>query len=469
MIRAALLMLVVSPLFGQTAAALLARLDGVQWEGPPTAMCTPRIPIQLDIYATVEWTHHCTDTRDGLIREEFFYVFGEPGRVARLRVDVRPVDESPENTARLLPALRRTLTARFGAPSHEPELMEIGFRHLRYGEPIVGDHWTGGARHYFLHANLSAAQPMGVRKGVQLVVIADRLFAEREKDAQILRVEGFSGESHEDDNPVRMRLKARIGAPYARAMAANLAQPVDRARRVSETIQDLTAILRDADTSAAPHRALCLLAADSVINKLAQSLTESAPNGERESGEAAGVRRLLARYGVKLGGMTHYGGLAHGHELLERVWRESPETEAGELAFLEFQSSGWNPASGEDDRPKNPDLFREVIVKAEAFLAGHPRTDFRKQVLYALAVANESWWSIAHARAGDQWVSGIPYLRRAENTRQAEQARDAAIRYYREVVRLAPESPEAYSALRRLPRLVLGIDTGQRRFFRSYC
>ena len=468
MIRAALLMLAVSPLFGQTAAALLARLDGVRWEGQPTAACTPRIPIQMDIYATTEWTHHCVDTRDGLIREEFFYVFGEPGRVARLRVDVRPGDESPENTARLLPALQRTLTARFGAPSHQPELMEIGFRHLRYGEPIAGDHWTGGGRHFFLHANLSAARPMGVRKGVQLVVITDRLFSEREKDAQILRAEGFSGESHEDDNPVHARLKARIGAPYARAMAADLAQPADRACKVSETIQDLTAILRDADSSAAPHRALCLLAADSVINKLAQALTESAPNGERESGEAAGVRRLLARYGVKLGGMTHSGGLAYGHELLERVWRESPETEAGELAFLQLQSGGWNWA-GEEGCPKNPDLFREVIVKAEAFLVGHPRTDFRKPVLYTLAVANESWWSIAHARADDQWVSGIPYPRRVENARQAEQARDAAIRYYREVVRLASESPEAYSALRRLPRLLLGLDTGQRRFFCSYC
>ena len=110
-----------------------------------------------------------------------------------------------------------------------------------------------------------------------------------------------------------------------------------------------------------------------------------------------------------------------------------------------------------------------MIIRAEAFLAGHPRTDFRKQVLYALAVANESWWSIAHAPAGDQWVSGIPYPRRGENARQAEQARDAAMRYYREVVALAPDSPEAASALRRLPRLELGLDTGQRRFFCSYC
>jgi hypothetical protein len=455
MIRAAVLIFAAIPMFGQTAAGMLERLNGVSWEAPPAAACTPRVPVQMDIYATVQWTHHCSDRGDGVIRESFFYVFGEPARIALLRVDVRPVDESPQTTARLLPALQRILTARFGAPSHEPEMMEIGFRHLRFGEPVAGDHWKGGGRHYFLHANLSASNPMGVRRGVQLIVINDRLFEERTQDALILRVDGIFGEAQEDDNPARVRLKARIGAPYTRAMRATLTPTA-----VRETIQDLTAILRDADASGAPRRALCLLAADDVANKLSQWLTEGAAADE--------VRRLLARYGAKLGGMTHYGGLEYGHELLERVWRESPDTEAGELAFLELQSGGWSngPAEG---CPPNPDLFREVIVKAEAFLFAHPRTDFRKQVLYALAQANESWWSIAHAPADDEFVNAPPYPRRAANARQAGRARDEAIRYYREVVRLVPGSPEAGSALRRLPRLELGLDTGQRRFFCSYC
>ena len=468
MLRAALLIFAVSPLFGQTAAGMLARLNGVRWEGPPTAACTPRISVQSDIYATVEWTHHCSDTREGVIRESYFYVFGEPARIARLRVDLLPTDESPENTARLLPALQRALIARFGPPTHEPEMMEIGFRPLRYGQPVAGDHWQGGGLHYFLHANLSGGHPMAIRRGVQLVVITDRLFGERVQDALILRAEGIFGEAHEDDNPVRARLKARIGAPYVRSIRASLGKPADRARLVDETIQDLTAILRESDRAEAPRRALCFLAADQVVNKLSQWLIESSPKGERESGEAAGVRRLLAPYGVKLGGMTHYGGLEYRHELTARVWRESPETEGGELAFLAMQSGGWNIGSGEGC-PKNPDLFIEVIAKAEAFLSSHPRTDFRKQVLYALAVAHESWWSIAHSPADDQWVSGIPYPRRAANARQMDQARDAAIRYYREVVVLAPGTPEAASALRRLPRLELGIDTGQRRFFCSYC
>src|ERR1039457_6940905 len=166
MIRSILLLLLaVTPLCGQTAAGMLARLNGVSWEAPPTAACTPRIPVQMDIYATVEWTHYCTDTRDGLIREDFFYVLGEPARIARLRVDVLPADESPQNTARLLPALQRALTARFGPPTHEPEMMEIGFRPLRYGQPVAGDHWQGGGLHYFLHANLSSGYPTAIRRG----------------------------------------------------------------------------------------------------------------------------------------------------------------------------------------------------------------------------------------------------------------------------------------------------------------
>jgi hypothetical protein len=84
-------------------------------------------------------------------------------------------------------------------------------------------------------------------------------------------------------------------------------------------------------------------------------------------------------------------------------------------------------------------------------------------------VANESWWSIAHASKDDQWVSGIPYPRHAANAQQANHARDEAIRYYREVASRYPGSPQAASALRRLPRLELGLDTGQRRFFCSYC
>ena len=187
---------------------------------------------------------------------------------------------------------------------------------------------------------------MGIRRGVQLVVITDRLFDERMQDALILRAEGIFGEALEDDNPVRARLKARIGAPYVRAMRATLGTPV--ARACNETIQDLTAILRESDRADAPRRALCLLAADQVANKLSQWLIESSPNGERESGEAPGVRRLLARYGAKLGGMTHYGGLdVPPRAAVARRGANGRRPRPGNWPSSQLLGSGWNTGPGE--------------------------------------------------------------------------------------------------------------------------
>ena len=66
-----------------------------------------------------------------------------------------------------------------------------------------------------------------------------------------------------------------------------------------------------------------------------------------------------------------------------------------------------------------------MIERGEKFLAEHPATDFRKEVTYLLAVANESWWSTAHAKPDDPWVSAPPYPHREQNARQAEAARAA--------------------------------------------
>ena len=222
---------------------------------------------------------------------------------------------------------------------------------------------------------------------------------------------------------------------------------------------DPITLLRAAASGDPEDRARKLLAAETAIRQLAVRLSDT---------DAAPLRRGLARYGVKLGRQTHQGGLDYRSDLLWRVWREFPETEAGERAFVELLNRGWNTDSGEGC-PPNPDLFRSVIEKGEAFLADRPESRVRKEVLYSVAVAYESWWSIAHAPADDEFVNAPPYPRRAANVRQAALARERAIEYYREVARIAPGTPEAAAALRRLPRLVLGFDTGQRRFFCSYC
>jgi hypothetical protein len=322
-----------------------------------------------------------------------------------------------------LDQIRAELTQRFGPPDHAPELMEIGFRHLRYGEPVAGDHWSHGVVHYFLHANQSGVAPMGVRTGVQLIVMRDRLFRERARDDFILRVDG-------------------VGGADAKLPAGG----------------DPIALLRDT-TGTREERARRLLEADGAVQGAALRLPDQ---------EAEPLRRALARYGVKLGGQTHQGGLDYRRDLLWKVWREFPDTDAGERAFLALQNYGWY-VGADESCPPDPDLFRTVIEKGEAFLAERPASRVRLQVLHTVAVAYESWWSIGHAPPDDGIVAGIPYPRKAANAREAEPARTRAIELYREIAHTAPGSPEAAAALRRLPRLELKLDTGQRRFFCFYC
>ncbi len=434
--------------FGQSnpdAAAdrMLTRLAGTQWSGQYAAGpgCQKWIPWQMALSATDQWSFHCAKKADGLIEESFFYVFDEPNHPTRLRVDLRPEDESVEWTAALQSALSAKLSARFGPPSREPEMAEIGFRHLKFGQPVSGEHWHTGRLDYLLHSNLNAQQPMGVRKGVELIVIEKRLMGEQVKDAFLQTVDNLGF----DHAAFQERVLAKLGLPSESKPA-----PV---------YQQLLELLRRSNSAQRSEKALLLLGANSLVDKLSILFTDEA---------AAPARRQLAAYGVKLGSQTHDGGLSYNQDLLWRVWREFPDTEAGELAFVELQHRGWSTGDG-SGCPPNPDLFRDVITHGETFLNQHPGSPFRIDVLFTLAIANESWWSIAHAPADDEGVNAPPYPRRALNQRQAAQARDRAIQYYRQLIELAPDSPEAASARRRLPRIESGLDTGQRRFFCTFC
>ena len=459
----------------QFASGMLAQVKKVDWGQPfavspksTAAPCTKRgVPAQMDIYATSQWTHHCQASADGLIRETFYYVFGEPIRTANLRLDLRPENESPQFTAELLPVLEAELTKRFGAPNTPPEMIEIGIHRIRHGQAIAGDHWHSGAVHYFLHANLAGIAPSGVRRGVQLIVIHDRLYQERLKDETILKAEG-SAFMPTDANPMQARLAALVGPAFMKAVKSTLNSPAEMQEFAKVLAKDTLQVLRDAVGQANDEKPLRLLAADIMVARLAASLTEVSKEGEHEAALAKSVRANLAAYGVKLGGVNHYGGLAYNRDLLNRVWREFPETEAGELAFLELQRRGWSTAAALGC-PPNPDYFHEVIAKGEAYLDRHPDTRLRKEILLTIAIAYESLWSIALTPQGDYWTGDRPYPRREQDLKQKEKARKKAIEFYSKLVELAPDSAEAASAQRRLPRLELSIDTGQRRFFCSYC
>jgi hypothetical protein len=102
-LRVILLLAGGSFLFGQTGPSLLAgrmlsELGRTRWNAPYAAgpSCQKWIPYQLAIYATDQWSYQCAAAGSGLVEESFFYVFdGLPGPV-RLRVDLRPENETAE-------------------------------------------------------------------------------------------------------------------------------------------------------------------------------------------------------------------------------------------------------------------------------------------------------------------------------------------------------------------------------------
>lgn len=433
-----------SVLWGQSADMLadrmLERIDRAVWSAPYAASsnCQAWIPVQTARYAPEEWTQRCTARADGLVEDSFFYVFeGATGPVRR-RVDVRPEAGSGMEIAQ---SLERKLTAKFGTPVHEPQLLALGIFGIG-----PANHWKSGKLHYLVHQT---------RTGVELIVLNDRLFQEHQKDDFISRADVLFF-----PDPSSMPfLERAMGRNYVSLLDAVGKDETARHALADQTSRQALGLLHVAQDSLREERATLLLAANGLVTKLSTSLDDAS---------AAPIRQRLTAYGVTLGPMTHDGGLAYKQDLLYRVERDFPDTQAGQLAFLELQQRGWFIATN-PGCPTNPDLFHEVIGHGEAFLTRYPGTPFRKEVLFTLAVANESWWSIANAPSKDYWVADIPYPRRDSNKQQAEEARQRAILYYEQIVKLAPDSPEAASARRRLPRLKLGLDTGQRRFFCSYC
>jgi hypothetical protein len=215
------------------------------------------------------------------------------------------------------------------------------------------------------------------------------------------------------------------------------------------------------------HRAAVLVAADDLTVRLGSLLIlRSIQNGAEiltESPNSASARRQLARYGIVLTGPGHYSGdLEYNRSLLSRAWKEFPDTPWGQRAFLMTQRLSC--ALGARFGCHGPNCFREVIRQGEEFLRKYPQTEFRKEQLFHLARAYETWWSLSKAKPGDPTAEGAQV-----DQAGAENARRQALALYEELERVAAGSPEARTGRLRIPRLKLGLATGERSFFCFSC
>ena len=104
------------------------------------------------------------------------------------------------------------------------------------------------------------------------------------------------------------------------------------------------------------------------------------------------------------------------------------------------------------------------VKQGENFLREFPHTAFRTEQIYHLALANETWWSLSRAEPDDPTAQGAQVDRKS-----GDHARKRAIELYEELLKAAPGSPEARAGQLSLPRLKLGLSTGERTFFCFSC
>jgi tetratricopeptide (TPR) repeat protein len=159
----------------------------------------------------------------------------------------------------------------------------------------------------------------------------------------------------------------------------------------------------------------------------------------------------------------HYDQLGatwvYDHALARQVYRDYPNTPAGEWAFLTLEKLGWNTSVG---CPGDPATFRSVIAESGRFFERHRRSPYRLDFLFDLAQAYETWWALSQARADDEYVVAANYAPGADD------ARKRAIELYQQILREAPNSDFAAYAKPTLARLQSKLDTGQRQYYCIY-
>lgn len=159
----------------------------------------------------------------------------------------------------------------------------------------------------------------------------------------------------------------------------------------------------------------------------------------------------------------HYDELGaiwvYDHALVRQVYRDYPDTPAGEWAFLTLEKLGWTTGVA---CPDGSDLFRTVVAESGRFFNRRRNSPYRVDFLFDLGQAYETWWSLSQAPPNDEYVAAANY------TSGAEAARLRAIELYRQIAREAPKSDFAAYAARMLPHLQAKRDTGQYPYYCVY-
>lgn len=451
------------PILAQSPAALLAREMTRQAASAPwgqvyqkKAGCTPFVAAgNTPVGAISQWSFACIWTLSGVQRTEYYYATSS-GTVTLqyLHLSAPPAGDSNE----VFLAMEQRLQRAYGQALRPFGLLHVGA--WRHPPESAGQRWSTGPSEIILHRQTHKPLHGEIIGGSQLAVIERGRFTLAEEDEELERQIGlqqYIRGAHLNREELRSAFPQ-----YASLMERPTSPIIDRSKREVATRQATLRLLQETRTADPERKALLLVAADELVDRLADLLVERG-----EVPEAATARRQLKPFGVTLGTPMWDGGLTYNMDLLRRAAAEAPDTHWGRIAFVRMLSRGMDWRGFFGCQPV--DQFGVVIAKGEAYLAAHPETGHRKELSFLLALAYETWWSASIASPVDSLAYEQFGPKRDRYFAGAAEARRKAIHYYEEVIRLEPTSPEARAASRQLPRLKLGHDTGQRTFLCTTC
>jgi hypothetical protein len=253
---------------------------------------------------------------------------------------------------------------------------------------------------------------------------------------------------------IDQKLIAKLGADYP---GISEILNSDYARNDPKIVRQLLDNLLEKASSASPEKKPpLLLASDAIAERLAlPSIVPANPELQHQLD-------TLAAQGLTFTWAELEGGWSYHNNLLWRLWREYPTSEEGEDAFVLLLGQGWDKGSCCNS---HADSFHTVIERGEEFLSNRLHAAHRQGVLFLVAQAYETWWSLSLVPERDREEGDPPP---AAYRAGSAAAREKAIAYYSEIVTTAVNSVEANYSRKSLDLLKGNEDTHQRRFY-CYC
>jgi len=264
---------------------------------------------------------------------------------------------------------------------------------------------------------------------------------------------------------LQSQIKSAQAAGQTGIRAVIIAAPQTNTNWKADEFHDaLVRLLTSVKTSPPDRQPILLLAADHLARRLPSVMT----NDKSQAGHWPEWRAQLAKLGVtyeESAMSPDENPWIYTGNLLRRVWTDYGETDWGERAFLMLLSQGWDTSV---ECAAGTDQFRQVIQQGLPFMEKHAKSPYQLDVQLAVAQAYETWWSLSlapmpsQAPTAEEDSEPVIYRQYQEG---AEAARQQSIARYEQLLQTTPPSDQAAYARRELPRLKLGFDTGQRRFY----